>query len=60
MENTGLGYKLTVKEFFEYMKSLGAENYTMLVQYRDGGGDYNGLDEEIRCFVDDGNQSVTL
>ena len=60
MERSGFGFNLTVKEFYQYMVSLGAENFQMQVQYRDDGGDYYGEDKDIRCQIDEGNKTVTL
>ena len=60
MEKSGFGYKCTVEEFYRYMKNNGKENYQMLVQFRDDGGDYYGADEDIRFDIDDNTKTVTV
>lgn len=54
------GKEMTVKEFFEEMKRNGKEDYRILIQYRDDGGDYSGEDSELRLYIDDDAKTVTL
>ena len=51
---------MTVKELYEFMKSLDKEDYQIVIQYRDDGGEYSGLDEEIYMIVSDNRRTVTL
>lgn len=53
---------MTVKEFYEYCVEHGAENMTMKVQYRDGGGYYSGSDEveAWEIDIDEQKQEVTI
>lgn len=60
MKELGFGYACTVEEFYQFMKNKGKENYKMVVQYRDDGGDYNGEDEAIRISIDDDLKQVVL
>ena len=36
---------MTIKEFYEWAVARGVENYTLSVNYRDGGGWYCGCEE---------------
>lgn len=36
---------MTIKELYEIAKRYHAENYDIEIQYRDGGGCYEGTDE---------------
>lgn len=60
MTKKGFGYVCTVKEFYEYMKKQGKEDYQIKIQYRDDGGDYSGEDDEVRCYCEDDNKVVVL
>ena len=60
MKEKGFGYVCTVKDFYEYMKKQGKEDYQIKIQYRDDGGEYWGEDDEVRCFFDDENKVVIV
>lgn len=36
---------MTIKEFYEWAVAQGVEDYTLSVNYRDGGGWYSGSEE---------------
>ena len=39
---------MTIKEFYEWAVARGVENYTLSVNYRDGGGWYSGCEEAAK------------
>lgn len=50
---------MTVKDLKEKLEALD-ENMTVVVQFRDGGGDYSGQDDIVYFEVDKENNRVIL
>lgn len=50
---------MTVAELIEELKKQ-SEDFEVVVQYRDAGGDYVGVDSEIRLNVDYNEKRVIL
>lgn len=44
---------MTVQELIEELKKL-PQDMPVVVQYRDDGGCYDGYDEDVRIYVEDG------
>ena len=51
---------MTVKELYEFMKSQGKEDYRIIIQYRDDGGEYHGQDDDVYVIVSDNKKTITL
>lgn len=51
---------MTVKELIESLKSIENQDAQVVVQYRDEGGDYNGVDEDVYVMVDDTNEGRVI
>lgn len=51
---------MTIKEFCQWAKENNVEGYEVVVQYRDGGGEYYGKDTEVYCYIDNEKKEVVL
>lgn len=44
---------MTITELYEWAMLNNCENLDIEIQYRDGGGDYSGTDDDLYLVVDD-------
>ena len=54
---------MTVNELVEELEKLkddGKGDYEVTVQYRDEGGYYYGVDDDISCFVNETRKRIVL
>ena len=54
---------MTVNELIEALEKIkddGKGDYEIAVQYRDGGGDYFGVDDDISCYVNETKKRIIL
>lgn len=51
---------MTIRELYEYARATGRENYTIRLQYQDGGGFYDGSCEMENVTFDSGEKTATL
>ena len=51
---------ITIQELYDWAVKNGVEDYMLLIQYRDGGGEYYGSDSQVLGIINDKEKTVTV
>lgn len=51
---------ITIQELYDWAVKNGVEDYMLLIQYRDSGGEYYGSDSQVLGIINDKEKTVTL
>ncbi len=54
--------RMTIKELYDFAVDYGIEDYKILIQFRDDGGDYDGKEdaEIMESRINDKGKTITL
>lgn len=52
--------EMTIQELFEWAVQNKVQDYKIIIQFRDDGGDYYGHDDEVYLEINHNNKEVML